>query len=392
MARHLLALVLIALAGRGRIALATGAPCAQPPAAAIRAAVLSVYYFAYSPIQKLHIWKPIPLGQASEILRCDQSFGARARRRRAIIKLAPRMQLAGGAPSPALAAEIGAALSRLDVPVPDLLEVLTARREDTQAQLEQATALYLDSTPGPWGRLCCARVTYCDPVPAGRAEDPGSVFFTIDVARPLSEVRPIMDPQAWDSCAGTFFQDTHRIGDTCPTQPPVGVPAEEPRPAGTAWSGALYEHFEANFQGGNKAMFKNLLKIATQVASGFHFDYGLCAPSGSLESDVLGNHSTPGILREDCGFSASNQLTSTSTVVSGLKKLQFGPIPGAIGLNVWVNLGLESLVDQVADVGVCCGEEGLEPAVCSPEYANDQDCLQARTVKKLPVPPAPLCK
>jgi hypothetical protein len=234
-------------------------------------------------------------------------------------------------------------------------------------------------------------VTFCDVHAPATAADLGAVFFSIDVERPQVDVKLAMDPQSWASCEGTYFADTHRIGDTCPTQAPTGTPAPAPKTAGSTWTGALFEHFEANFKGGNKALFKNLLNIdAKDSTTSFRFDYGLCTPFGSLESDVLGKKATPGALLEDCGFAQVSDSTSTSSLVSGIKALRFAPLPGVSGLGAWLHLSLEYLVDQIADVGVCCGVEGVEPPIC--DYV-DQDCRQApRSKTQTGWPKTPLCK
>lgn len=374
-------------------------PCVQPSAAKVRAAMLSVYYAAYQPYSKPTNWKPVSLDEASETLRCDASFGARARRRRAIIKLAPRMVQQGvglTALSLSLAAAIGAALDNLGVDVGDLIGFLQGSGATQPIQLEHATAQYLQTSGGPFP-LCCARVTYCEvkPPTIGSDTDPSSVFFTIDVARPLNDVKQAMDPQTWDDCEGTYFESTVRVGSTCPTTPPTGTPVDVPETPGSTWSGALFEHFEADFNGGNRAMFQNFLKIDAKSGSDFRYDYGLCTPLGSLETDVLGTHDTPGKLREDCGFSRVGETATNQSVVSGIKVLQFDPIEDVQGLGIWAHLGLEYLVDQIADVGVCCGEDTLEPPVCPDDATNwDQDCFQAKpsSKQKLKWPATALCK
>jgi hypothetical protein len=320
-------------------------------------------------------FRPMPLQTAACILKRDRLPRAEARRRLAIVKLA-----AGLKPVRDLGAgkvELGppiicGALSALDAPVDQLLAQLGQRLQ----LLVQHRQLEVENTVrGLLQRLLGALGTDCAEV-VGRSTpdtDPGTnaISCTISVQRPLSDVKPVMDPQNWAGCNSSYFAASY-IAKQNPDGSPVidpetgdVDPAPDPPKPGTPWSRALFEHFVFNTCGGAiscpwQTWFKNVLDITAREGEDpsshqpqYKFDYSL---KQSIRSAVLGVINTTGGITIDQGCVVATAGGSNSTLLVGTKFIKFaGPFTTA--LNTWAAALLPEMCDEIAGEsggGVCC--------------------------------------
>jgi hypothetical protein len=380
----------------------------------IRAAMLSVYYHAYGLdlLDPRPEGEPIPLDQAARILAADASEGAATRRRRAIAKLAVGEVLRPRA------AELRPALEILVPPrafdVDDLLALLPREsvlpaagpvplplfHEDLRQEFRERTRsalAFLDTKlVAAFERRCCSGVKSCSVDPATSSTDEASAYFVLTVRRDVGSLRANIDPQDWEACAPEYFQDAHYEADTCPgpnAPPPPALISDPAR--GSGWDGALYEHYQKDFANGQSTWFKNRLQICGDWDSTneiYRYHYGLCE-GGSLESSVLGDGPKQGGLDRDCGLlRAWDQAPSSDapdwTDVDGIKRIQFSPRVPDHGLGLWTNLGLELLVDAMADTVLCCGA-AKDTADCK---VVDEQCIQSKSEPLEKWPLAPACE
>jgi hypothetical protein len=378
----------------------------------IRAAMLSVYYHAYGLdlLDPLPEGEPIPLEDAARILAADTSEGATARRRRAIAKLATgevlRPRAAQLRPAleilvPPRAFDVDDLLALLPreaklpaswpVPIPMFHEDL---RQAFRERITTALAFLDTKLVAAFERRCCSGVKSCTVRPATTSTAEVSAYFVLMVRRDVDSLRANLDPQEWDVCAPDYFQDVHYEAATCPAPnaPAAAAPASNPA-EGSGWDGALYEHFQKEFANGKSTWFKNNLQICGDwdpTNELYRYHYGLCT-GGSLESSVLGDGPIKGGLDKDCGLlrawdkDPSNDAPDW-TEVDGVKRIRFSPRTPDHGLGLWTNLGLELLVDTMADTVLCCGAN--DTSACK---VVDEQCIQSKSEPLEKWPPTPAC-
>jgi len=361
--------------------------------------MLSVYYHAAArpPAPRARHWQPIAIENAGRILRCDRSFGASGRRRRAIVKLGARLLILRGAhtvEAERRADELRAALDDIYPGADAIIAGVPAGGRDDVAMYEISLQLKLDSAPDAAAdalkRTCCSCMDYCKIDPTDTSTGLARVHFGISTRRGFESLGKVLDPQAWDTCQSLNFPAAYYAGNTCPSGTSIPTPASPNPNEGTTWpTGILFEDFESNFELGN-AVFKNLLNITTlldKTRLSYSMDYGLCA---ALESQVL-DETTPTTgmgVDEDCGYAKAIDTSTASnpdqSLVDGLKCIKFSKRESDFGLDDWAQFGLEALADGVANTGVCCGPDAAPATPCD----CAEDCEQARVQNPSPPPPA----
>jgi hypothetical protein len=346
--------------GRDGIAEAVEAATHTPPSPdRLRAALLSVYYYAYyvrDGKKPTLPGQPLRLADAAKILQRDTTVGSSSRRRRAIGKLgaAYRLLVAGHANAhkvPVTADDLYAALVVLGAP-PSILPKPGARGggDGTCApqsfnDLEAEVYKQLDARPNvTYERQCCSCIMSCDTF---EQKNSSRVSFKIQVGRDLDALKVDADPLNWTQCDPLYFKDTHYAGGDCPSAMTGGAAPPSPQP-GSSWSGVLFEHFSTALG----IDMTNLINITDQPAQGRLFNFSLC-------HEIGGNV----IITKDCGFSSVIKDPSQSgpfkSRVNGLKIVDFANLsPGTISM--------EAMVDETAQVAVCCGHQ-TSPCPCGTE-------------------------
>jgi hypothetical protein len=351
-------------------AIEAGAP-APPTPDELRAALMSVYYYAYyvrDGKEPTLPGRPMPLADAAKILQRDTTFGSGSRRRRAIGKLgaAYRLLVSGGADPhkiPVTAGDLYAALGILGAP-PSMFPRPGAGRggggpcaPKSFTDLEKDVYQQLDAQPRvTYERQCCSCIMSCDTF---EQKNSSRVRFTIQVDRDLDGLKVVADPQKWAECNPLYFKDTHYAGGDCPSAMQGGPVSPAPQP-GSSWSGVLFEHFATALG----VDLTNLININDQPATGRLFNFSLCQAIKGTD-----------ILTKDCGFSSVLKDPATSgqfkSQVRGLKIVDFKNLsPGTISM--------EAMVDEMAQVAVCC-QHPTAPCPCATEtcrLANGDGSVQ----------------
>jgi len=372
----------------------------QPSEDEVRGAVQSLYFYAYKwGVSMPRRLKPMPLDGVVCTLIRDQSPRHEARRRLAIMKLVgslqPLRQLPGGAVvlGPP---EFCTALIGLSAPLDKILlqvgPLIGGRGEGAQAtkakkkakrkaksmepqprpKIEQATEGVLVETAGPL-KTNCAVVEDCSTPQDGPAQANG-IGFTIKVQRSLAAVEPVMDPQAWDDCNTSSFEKTYITG-----QPPVidsttgdAQPASSSPAPGSMYGSPknplpLFEYYVFNPCGtpgscaSNSVSFKNILNIVAQDGQDpfskrpqHEIDYKL---DQCIQSVISGSVQKGTGIDIDQGFVTAIDDGTGATDLSGQKFIRFSPGTSSAGLNIWAQVVLPLLCDEVAGKsggGVCC--------------------------------------
>jgi hypothetical protein len=320
-------------------------------------------------------FKPMPLQTAACIIKRDRLPRAEARRRLAIMKLAGGLRPMHDAEPGKV--ELGPpiicdALSALDAPVDQILVQLGERLQllvqHRQVEVENMIRVLLQRLLGTLGTDCAEVVGRSTP-----DTEPGTkaISCTISVQRPLSDVKPVMDPQNWASCNSSYFAATY-IAKQNPDGSPVidpqtgdVSPAPDPPKPGTTWTRPLFEYFVFDTCGGVagcpwQTWFKNVLGITAQDGEDpsshqpqHRFDYSL---KQSIRSAVLGVINTTGGITTDQGSVVATAGGSNSTLLVGTKFIKFdGPFNPV--LNAWAAALLPEMCDEIAGEsggGVCC--------------------------------------
>jgi len=345
-----------------------------------------VYYQTHPDLHGEHAypWKPIPLDRAVHILSCDRSFGAPARRRRAIVDVGAQLLLLLGVDTPEAEAErarLEAALSVLGFPAGSMLGSIHTSPEATRVQLEGSIQRLLDSSGSEAKLPCCACVEFCD---IGRDDAGNYAHFRIKVARGFDGLAKVTDPQSWPACETDYFPELYYAGDSCPAATQGDPPkASNPPAAGSAYTGVVFENFQADLGNQQISWFKNLLNVETTLdqPNTYSFDYGLCA---SMSSNVLGDGKpdpVPGGFDEDCGFAdvfPTGDTNPEQMFLDGYKRVKFHDREN-LGLVDWAQLAMKIMVSGIANIGACC-EAPSESCECH------ETCDQAFPTQPDPVP------
>jgi hypothetical protein len=111
-------------------------------------------------------------------------------------------------------------------------------------------------------------------------------------------------------------------------------------------------------------------------------NYGLC---GAIQSSVLGDGPQPGGIDVDCGYSlASDEKVggkpTGNSIVTGTKHIKFKTRPCDWGMDAWVKIALKAMVDEIANVGVCC-QGGTPP---EGECSGFHTCEEALGTQAIP--------
>lgn len=382
-------------------------PAVKSLAAETRAAMQSIYYFAYNPEtpDPEGRLKPQPLPAAVALLTHDQSPGSEQRRGLAIAKLvgaSTLVKMPDGFKIQIGPAHVRTALQDLGAPL-DRIAAVLAELPPEAKRLQKENAVYAvlggvdpppsSPPPGPpppppppptLVQKSCAEPDDCPeptvecPTPTTTTCDPQSkvthATFRVTVFRGMAELRPVMDPQNWARCNSLFFDRTYlakkdKLLGTFPRNPEGDAEKEPtPFPPGSVWTGVLFEHFTLETLAGTVS-FKNLLNISawelptpgavgtatpTPTPRAWGFDYSLKEP---INSKVGNETPAPGGIDIDAG-SVKLEVDNKQIVVVGEKYIRFSVRNPDPALNGWAKAIMGGMCDvaagRVGSGGACC--------------------------------------
>src|SRR5262245_32463593 len=357
----------------------------QPSPDEIRAAMQSLYFYAYKLGAKVPPgYQPMPLDRVVCTLMRDRSPRFEERRRLAIMKLVGSLRVVRDGQPVAGPSEACAALIGLSAPLQQILNqvelssVACAARdvsaEQKRLQVEQQTQGVLEEVSGPVNNRC-AVIESCNE-PQDLPAQTNGIAFTINVHRTFSQVESVMDPQTWDECNSDYFpkvyiaaqdkdgspviDDTTGDAQEASSAPAPGSDYGNPKPL------PLFQHFAFNPCGtssscsNNEVSFKNILNItaadgtASSGSSQHQIDYKF---SQCIQSDVLGSLKKHTGIDVDDGFVRAIDDGTNGTDLAGRKILRFSTGTNNAGLNTWAQALLPLICDEVAGKaggGVCC--------------------------------------
>jgi hypothetical protein len=364
-----------------------------------QAALLSIYYYALhvrkelpNPDLRAERCPPVKPSTAAEILARDHSADGVSRRRRAIAVLAGSSQpaklvddwtpvelrdalrtLAG----PAFMEAFSKAWLRLSsmhhrmttarTPgrgmCPDSSPPSTATppqpgiQDDPMAKEQTALNILNQAGSGLPPRCCtCLQVYDYDPPP--ETAKVAMAFFNMTITRSSADVSAAIDPRCWAKCNSDFFKTTNMVTDCSGSTSPM----PSPQPCGTAvLNGCLFEHVEFTPTLGcpnsnsPTVLFKNILKVDTLTSTNYEMDYALAF---SKESKLPCQGNGSGQISVDSGCAIA-EPSLAGTRMRGVKYVKFNDPT----LANWTVVGLRGMVDEVQQVGVCCGAPA--PGECS---------------------------
>jgi len=328
--------------------------CCKPPAQGVsdfaspktarRAAMLSVYHYAYYagddwlPME----FRPVPLDNAAKILAADKGELAELRRRQAIV------QLAAAPPSEAR----HAALTILGAPLEAIADVLVHESLFDRSKRQTAIAALLAKLFDP---PTCQATQLGTTVNFDAATLITTVTASVTVNRKIADLAKVMDPQNWDVCSN-FFDAAYvakKVANDYPVDSNYDAIEDSAAPAaGSKWHGVLFENFAMSFDGINVAWFKNLLTIDFQPGATQHIlTYQLFK---SLRSRIVLLEQNDGITTDQGSAKAyQDPLDPGSSIVEGTKSIRLHAWPFDFWVNYWTSVNLMAMGDEMAS-SVCC--------------------------------------
>jgi len=228
-------------------------------------------------------YRPLPLEQAASILSAANEPDDESPRRRAIARLLASPLRSTTQPESAYNRAIVAlapALRQIPLVLAELATKadtkIGARAANTFLAYSEWLVRRLGPTPG------CERTPPQTSIDFDRHTQLISARSSMRVRRPLDDLRRTMDPQNWDVVIPKYFRktciadcsmdvsqaDARDYDALCDASPP---------PAGSNWTGILFEHYELDIgKHLNLVTFKNLLDCSSQGTKDRHeFHYKL---------------------------------------------------------------------------------------------------------------------
>ena len=333
-------------------------PADKAAKASRRGAMLSVYYHALSEGDAAPDTDterpPMPLDEATQILRDGKGEVAESKRRLAIAKLAsaqiesPRFRHALGV--------LGAPL--------DKIGPIVANRQPEESRLgglpnRSATMIgvmaLLDELWGPSNKAC-QRTLPVSKLEWVSNERLAKVLIRMSVKRTdgLDGLRTAIDPQNWDRCSD--FIDAAYVAEEVDGQYPVDADfnaieniSTAPTP-GTTWQAVEFEHLAVTW-GVTFSWFKHLLTVESKGGPDtYRFDYAL---KKSLRSGVLGDERDGGLDVDD-GYASATLRPDGWIDIEATKALRFSERPFLTKLlNTWAVVALAAMGDELWEI-VCC--------------------------------------
>jgi hypothetical protein len=322
------------------------APCANP--SELRASMESVYFHArfgssdWVPAE----YRPLPLDAAIERLALDGCPFANARRRRAVAKLytSPLRRMWSDQ------------LLRLRAPVAALDAAAATREAGAALEMDEVVTLLEAQPDFEPPREECNRSFPETGVTFDFFSGLTKASFTMDVERPLAEMRKLTDPQSWSQCHPTFWAASYAVPDPSLEESagPNGLPAPlQPAPeCGARWKGWLFEHVRTTL-GWTTTEFQIVLAIdSTQAPEDertYQMEYSLVR---SISISLGGVRS--GRVAVDEGHAKAREISPGSTAVSGTKSFRLADL----GLFTWAAnlvaaIGIEQRLDESYEVACC---------------------------------------
>jgi hypothetical protein len=370
------------------------------PAAEQQAALLSIYYHALlvrkelpNPNIRAERCPPTNLTTAAEILAKDHSADGVSRRRRAIAVLAGSSQpanlvedwrprelrdalrtLAGTGFMKAFSSAWLSLSSRHhrmttartpgpgmhpDSSPPAAATPPGPTVQDDPMAMEQTALNILNQAGSVLPPRCCTCLQVYDFDPPPETAKVAMAFFNMTITRPSADVSAAIDPRCWTKCNSDFFKATNLVVDCSGST----VPMPSPQPCGTAvLNGCLFEHVEytptlgcPNFNSPT-VLFKNILKVDTLMSTNYEMDYALAL---SKDSKLPCQGSGSGQIDVDSGCAIAEPALA-GTRMRGVKYVKFADPT----LANWTVVGLRGIVDEIQQVGVCCGAPAPAPGEC----------------------------
>lgn len=357
---------------------------------ATREALQTIYYYAHrsDDPRSTRKFKSRDLMWAIGILRKDSTEGATERRNLAVAKLVGGARVVDGhsaqkrlAPhdlsdairlltDSAFSSQIVIELEKLGRSAPRFKKEDAAfgvLRRTPSAHLQQVLWPVAFTVGSLGSDASCGQVIRCDDP---TVDENGVVHlgFEILVRRPFAAVKRALDPQVWDTCNATYFENVYvakqsHTGNVpvspCPGDPvtvdgngDAGEDADAPPLGGEHNPFVLFEHFQVdNVLGG--ALFKNLLCITPTVDDKtYQFNYRLIKSIDSRVGDQ--NELQPGGIKVDEGFVRVVDDEDGQSSVTAMKSIQFEDPE----LNEFTRLVLGGMCLEVAGqlpgTGACC--------------------------------------